>query len=92
MAAMEETYDTAIGLLNQAAETLTSAAQMCEEPADARELVGLADRITAYLATSRSSTMLGMPRIVSSATELSDEMVVRRRDDAQPGHVRIVPN
>jgi len=55
-------------------------------------LVGLADRITAYLATSRSSTMLGMPRIVSSTTELSDEMVVRRRDDSQPGHVRIVPH
>ncbi len=89
---MDETYDTAIGLLSQAAETLGSAAEMCEEPDDARELVALADRITAYLSTSRSSTMLGMPRIVSTATELSDEMVVRRSDDTQPGHVRIVPH
>ncbi len=89
---MAETYDTAMGLLGEAAEVLSAAAAACDEPTDALALSNLADRISKYLASSRSSTMLGMPRIVSSGTELSEEMVVRRNEESQHGHVRIVGN
>jgi len=88
---MAETYDTALGLLNQAAEALGAAADMCDQPEDAVALSDLAGRILQYLSASRSTTTLGMPRIVSQGNELSEEMVVRRNEDHQRGHVRIVP-
>jgi len=65
---------------------------MCEDGDDAAELTSLSDRIAAYLASSRSSTMLGMPRIVSAPNPLSEEMVVRRNADSVHGHVRILPD
>jgi len=58
-------------------------ASACEDPLDAADLSELATRITNYLSTSRSTTTLGMPRIVSVSNELSDDMVVRQEHGGQ---------
>jgi hypothetical protein len=89
---MAETYDTAMSLLKEASVLLGTAAAMCEDAEDAAELADLSGRIAAYLTSSRSSTMLGMPRIVSAPNPLSEEMVVRRNADSVRGHVRILPD
>ncbi|MHB8319456.1 MAG: hypothetical protein ACYDEP_09560 [Acidimicrobiales bacterium] len=88
---MGDSYDTAMGLLNEAATALEAASGACEEPGDASDLLSLADRIRSYLSTSRPTTPLGMPRISSSGSTLSEEMVIRRNGQDDRGHVRIVP-
>jgi len=79
-----------MALLEAAADTLAAVASACEDPLDAADLSELATRITNYLSTSRSTTTLGMPRIVSVSNELSDDMVVRQEHGGQSTHVRIV--
>ncbi len=88
---MVEEYDTALVLLQESAEALELSAAACEEPGDAERLAGLAGRIRRYLATSRPTTTLGMPRITSEANELTAARVVRRSETDRYGHVRIVP-
>ena len=88
---MAEAHDTAMDLLHESADALEASAAACEEPADAEHLRHLAGRIHRYLATSRPTTTLGMPRIASEATELSATRVVHRSQDDRYGHVRIVP-
>jgi hypothetical protein len=88
---MADDYDTAMGLLEEAAAVLAATSAACDEAGDAERLSALAERISRYLATSRPTTPLGMPRITSVGTTLSDEMVVRRERDDRYGHVRIVP-
>jgi hypothetical protein len=88
---MAEGYDTAMDLLNDSAAALEAAAAACEDEADAERLASLAGRIRRYLATSRPTTTLGMPRITTGATELTETQVIRRTESNQYGHVRIVP-
>jgi hypothetical protein len=88
---MAEAYDTAMDLLHESAEALEASADACDEEADATHLLSLAERIRRYLATSRPTTTLGMPRITSASNELSADMVIRRGEGNQHGHVRIVP-
>ncbi|MGH9090700.1 MAG: hypothetical protein ACRDZR_04845 [Acidimicrobiales bacterium] len=89
---MVEAYDTAMDLLHESAAALEASAVACEEAGDAERLQNLAERIHRYLATSRPTTTLGMPRIASESTELSAARVVRRSDGDRYGHVRIVPD
>lgn len=79
-------------LLLEAADVLEAAAGACEDPGDAVRFAELADRVRAYLASSRPTTPLGMPRISSTSNRLADEMVVHRTDESQPSHIRIVPD
>ena len=88
---MAEAYDTAMDFLLESADALEASAGACEESGDAAHLRALADRIRRYLATSRPTTTLGMPRITSDSNELSAAMVIRRAEDNRYGHVRIVP-
>ena len=88
---MVESYDTAMQLLLESAETLEASAFACELPEDAERLGSLAERIRRYLATSRPTTTLGMPRITSASTELTAAQVIRRTEEYQYGHVKIVP-
>jgi hypothetical protein len=82
--------ETGMDLLNEAATTLDMAADACESPEDAAYLNGLADRIRSYLALSRPTTTLGMPRIVSEVTRLSEDDVVHRTGEFNKSHVRIM--
>jgi hypothetical protein len=88
---MVENYDTAMQLLTESAAALEASATACDLPEDAEHLGSLAERIRGYLATSRSTTTLGMPRIATAATELTAAQVIRRTEECQYGHVKIVP-
>ncbi len=81
---------TGIELFAEAAAALEVAASACEDPTDAAGFADLAGRVRAYLATSRSTTPLGMPHILSGPNQLDDEMVVHRTGPDRPSHVRIV--
>jgi hypothetical protein len=87
---MGENYDTAMGLLGEAADALDAAATACEDEVDASDLSSLADRIRGYLSTSRPTTPLGMPRITSPDNQLSHDSVVARFQGSKHQHVRIV--
>jgi hypothetical protein len=83
---------TGMELLVEAADVLEAAAGACDDKADADHITDLAVRVRAYLASSRSTTPLGMPRIASSPSRLADEMVVHRTTSRQTSHIRIVPD
>ncbi len=92
-----ERYETAMGLLNEAATYLESLANSSEDKSmesDGTDIPtsasGLASRIRAYLRSSRPTTSLGMPHIISTNNQLSEDMVIRRGDQGHFGHVRIV--
>jgi hypothetical protein len=87
---MTEANETGMDLLIESAKTLDMAADACESPEDAAYLNGLADRIRSYLAMSRPTTTLGMPRILSEVTRLSDEDVIHRTEEFNKSHVRIM--
>ncbi|MGP0030494.1 MAG: hypothetical protein ACLPVF_08305 [Acidimicrobiales bacterium] len=89
-ALMAGTYDTGMDLLIEAALALDEAGDACESPEDGARLFALADRIRSYLATSRPTTTLGMPRIVSDDTRLTDEGVIHRTGDVEHSHIRIL--
>jgi hypothetical protein len=82
--------ETGMDLLIESASTLDLVASACENPADAADLNGLADRIRSYLAMSRPTTTLGMRRILSEVTRLGDEDVIHRTEEFNKSHVRIV--
>jgi hypothetical protein len=78
-------------LLVEAAEALDLAGGACEAPEDAALFSALADRVRAYLATSRPTTTLGMPRIPSAENWLADESVIHPSKD-EHSHIRLLPN
>ncbi len=87
---MAEAYDTGMDLLIESATALEMAAGACESAEDAALLSALTDRIRNYLATSRPTTTLGMPRIVSDHARLMDEDVVHRTGEFNKSHIRIL--
>jgi hypothetical protein len=88
---MTGAYDTGMELLTESAATLEMAAGACESSDDAAELFALADRIRSYLAMSRPTTTLGMPRIVSDeAARLANEDVIHRTGESNRSHIRIL--
>jgi len=87
---MTGAYDTGMDLLIESANELEMAAGACESSEDAARLSALAERIRSYLATSRPTTSLGMPRIVSDEVRLTDEDVVHRTAEFNKSHIRIL--
>jgi hypothetical protein len=87
---MTGAYDTGMDLLIESANELDLAAGACESSEDAARLYALADRIKGYLAMSRPTTTLGLRRIVSDATRLTDEDVIHRTGEFNQSHIRIV--
>jgi hypothetical protein len=87
---MTATYDTGLDLLTESADALDATAGACESSDDAARLSALAARIRSYLATSRSTTPLGMPRIVSDAGRLTEEDVIHRTAEFNTSHIRIL--
>ena len=87
---MTGAYDTGMDLLIESANELDMAAGACESSEDAARLLALADRIRSYLAMSRPTTNLGMPRIVSDEARLTDENVIHRTAEFNNSHVRIL--
>ena len=83
-------YDTGMELLIESANELDMASGACESSEDAARLFALADRIKSYLAMSRPTTTLGMPRIVSDDARLTDEDVIHRTGDFDRSHIRIL--
>jgi hypothetical protein len=83
-------YDTGMDLLIESATTLEMVAGVCESSEDAAGLLALADRIRSYLAMSRATTTLGMPRIVSDDVRLADEDVIHRTGEFNNSHIRIL--
>jgi hypothetical protein len=79
--------DSAMDLLVEAANALEGAAAACDDPEDEARFSELAHRIRTYLASSRSTTMLGMRQIPASESRLTDSMI-----KVQPSHIHIVPN
>jgi len=87
---MTGAYDTGMELLIESADELDMAAGACESSEDAARLFALAERIRSYLAMSRPTTNLGMPRIVSDEARLTDEDVVHRTAEFNKSHIRIL--
>lgn len=77
-------------LLIEAVQALELAGEACEAPEDAVHFSALADRVRSYLAASRPSTTLGMPRIPSDGNRLTNERVIHRSEAAQPSHMRVI--
>ena len=85
-------YDTGMDLLIEAAHALDLAGEACDAPEDAAHFSTLADRIRSYLAVSRPTTTLGMPRIPPGGHRLTDESVIHRSGAAQQSHIRVIPD
>lgn len=84
------TCDTGMDLLIEAADALEAASSACEAPEDVTHLSSLAGRIRNYLAVSRPTTALGMPRIPSNGNRLAHERIIHRSGAEQPSHVHIL--
>ena len=79
-------------LLTEAVAALDLASEACDAPEDAALFSTLADRVRTYLAMSRPSTTLGMPRIPSAdSNRLTEESVIHRSETVQPSHIRVIP-
>jgi hypothetical protein len=89
---MAGAYDTGMDLLIEAADALDLAGEACDTPEDAPRFTSVAERIRAYLAVSRTSTTLGMPRIPSHKNLLTEEAVIHRAGANQPSHIRVIPD
>jgi hypothetical protein len=76
----------------EAAQALDIAAGACEAPEDAARFSALADRVRTYLAVSRPTTTLGMPRIPSVDNRLTKETVIHRSGADQQSHIRVLPD
>jgi hypothetical protein len=87
---MNGAYDTGMDLLIESANELELAAGACESSEDAARLFALADRIKSYVALSRPTTTLGMPRIVSDDARLTDEDVIHRTGEFNKSHIRVL--
>ncbi len=83
---------TGLTLLAEVADALEGVAGACDDPVDAAGFADLADRVRAYLASSRPTTPLGMPHILSAPGRLDDGMIVHRTGADRASHVRIVRN
>ncbi len=84
------TASTGLALLAEVADALEGVAGACDDPSDAVGFADLADRVRAYLASSRPTTPLGMPHILSAPGRLDDRLIVHRTGADQSSHVRIV--
>jgi hypothetical protein len=84
-------HDTGMDLLLEAASALDLAAEACEDPEDAAGFAALADRVRGYLAVSRPTTTLGMPRIPSTRKPPLGPDAVNRSGADRQTHIRIVP-
>ncbi|MGO8827461.1 MAG: hypothetical protein ACLQU9_19775 [Acidimicrobiales bacterium] len=78
-------------LLIESATELGTAAGVCKSTEDAARFSALAERIRSYLAVSRATTNLGMPRIVSDEARLTDENVIHRTAEFNWSHIHILP-
>jgi|ERR1035441_3873683 hypothetical protein len=85
-------YDTGMDLLIETAHALDIAGNACEAPEDAARFSSLADRVRSYLAVSRPTTTLGMPRIPPGDNRLTDEGVIHRSGAIQQSHIRVLPD
>jgi hypothetical protein len=85
-------YDTGMNLLVEAAEALEMAGNACDAPEDGAGFLALADRVRTYLAVSRPSTTLGMPRIPTVGNRLTDESVIHRTGGLGQSHIRVLPD
>jgi hypothetical protein len=85
-------YDTGMNLLVEAAEALEMAGKACDAPEDGAGFLALAERLRAYLAVSRPSTTLGMPRIPTAGNRLTDESVIHRTGGLGQSHIRVLPD
>jgi hypothetical protein len=63
----------------------------CEAPEDAAEFMALAVRVRDYLAVSRPTTTLGMPRIPPGGNRLTESEVIHRSAGTQQSHIRVLP-
>jgi hypothetical protein len=88
---MAEGYDTGMELLAEAAHALEVAGGACEAPEDAAEFMALAVRVRDYLAVSRPTTTLGMPRIPPGGNRLTESEVIHRSAGTQQSHIRVLP-
>ena len=84
-------HDTGMELLVEAAGALDVAGGACESPEDAALFSALADRVRAYLAVSRPTTTLGMPRIPSVDNRLAEESIIHP-SEVEHSHIRLLPN
>jgi hypothetical protein len=84
--------DTGMDLLMEVAQALDIAGGACEAPEDAARFSALADRVRTYLAVSRPTTTLGMPRIPSVDNRLTKETVIHRSGADQQSHIRVLPD
>jgi len=89
---MGREHETGMDLLIEAADALDMAGNACETKADAILFASLADRILGYLALSRPTTTLGMPRIAAHDNRSTDDTVIQRSGSVQPTHIRLLPN
>ncbi len=85
-------YDTGMDLLVEAAQALDMASNACEAPEDAARFAAIADRVRQYLAVSRPTTTLGMPRLPSADNQLTDEGVIHRTGRLEQSHIRVLPD
>ena len=85
-------YDTGMDLLIEAAHALDLAGEACDSPEDAACFSTLAARVRSYLAVSRPTTTLGMPRIPPGGHRLTDEDVIHRSGAAKQSHIRVLPD
>jgi hypothetical protein len=85
-------YDTGMDLLIEVVQVLDMACDACEAPEDAARFSALAERIRSYLAASRPTTTLGMPRIPSSENRPTDKSVIHRSGAVEQSHIRLLPN
>jgi hypothetical protein len=88
-ALMQRPPDTGMGLLIEAATALEGAAGACESTEDAFLFSELAERMRAYLATSRKTTLLGMPQL-QSPTAAHERVSLHPANGEQSSHIRIV--
>ena len=85
-------YDTGMDLLIETARALDLASRGCESEEDADRFAALADRVRRYLALSRPTTTLGMPRLPSADNRLTNESVVHRTGQSAQSHIRVLPD
>ena len=88
---MPAVYDTGMELLVEAANALDVAGGACDSSEDGDRFFALALRVRNYLSMSRATTTLGMPRIVSDETRLTDDRVIHRTGEFNGSHIRILP-
>jgi hypothetical protein len=89
---MASAFDTGMGLLIETADALEMAGGACDSSEDAEHFFSLAQRVRNYLAMSRATTTLGMPRIVSDEARLTDENVIHRNGESDRTYIRILPD